>query len=261
MTDTSPFDRFEHLAREQFTADAGAFDRATIINDGEALDELVRLADIAADTKVLDVASGPGIVAVRLAQSGARVTGVDLTPAMLDIARRRADAAGVDLRLLEGSMYRLPFDDDEFDVVVSRYALHHAHDLEAAVREIDRVARPGARLVIVDFAADPDPAIAAAYDEAERHRDPSHARNLTVSEQREAFGALGWDVLERSTYRLPASVGGVLTGSNGPDHESFRRAFEESLTSHGLGVGARRAGDDIAFDYPIVAQAFGRSIS
>ncbi len=253
-------ERIEREAVAQFTVHAEAFARAAVVNDERALDVLAGLAATGPGHRVVDVACGPGIVTCRLAATGAAVAGVDLTPAMLRLAAGRAEAAGcrASTAFVLGRMDRLPFPSGSFDVVVNRYALHHAAEPDRVAAELGRVAAPAGRLVIVDFAATEDREAAAAYDEAERRRDPSHVRNLTADEQQGLFTSRGWRLAEVVPYRVTASLDAVLANSHGPDHDGVRARFEASLGRHGLGVDARRQGSDIVFDYPLVAQRFER---
>ena len=104
--------------------------------------DVVRSAAVAADEDVLDVACGTGNAAIPAAQAGARVTGIDLTPELLDGARRRAERAGVVLELVEGDAEELPFADGSFDVVLSTFGCMFAPDHRRAAEEIARVLRP-----------------------------------------------------------------------------------------------------------------------
>jgi ubiquinone/menaquinone biosynthesis C-methylase UbiE len=99
---------------------------------------------------VLDVGCGQGIDLIQLARAGARVTGIDLTPRHVELAREHLEALGLDGVVLEGDAERLPFPDDSFDLVTSNGVLHHTPDMEAALREIRRVLRPDgeARLIV-----------------------------------------------------------------------------------------------------------------
>ncbi len=268
--------QIEAEAVEQFTVHAESFAAAAVINDERALSILDELAAIEPGDRVIDVACGPGIVTCRLARHGAPVVAIDLTPRMLELAAERSAAAGLtDLTpFTVARMDHLPFPDGSFTVAVNRYALHHAADPEQVAAELVRVVAPGGRLVIVDFAAGPNPIASAAYDDAERLRDPSHVGNLTPDEQQQLFLTRGCRLVAAPAYRIEARLATVLAGSHGPDHDGFRRAFEASLDGHRLGVNARRVdsdGDgaiaggvdgaiagDIAFDYPIVAQLFSR---
>lgn len=105
---------------------------------------LVNEAGVGADDRVLDVACGTGNVALTAARRGVQVTGLDITPAMLENARDNAALAGigtVDWR--EGNATALPFDDDAFDAALSSVGHVFADPPEAAARELLRVTRPG----------------------------------------------------------------------------------------------------------------------
>jgi len=98
----------------------------------------------------LDVGCGTGFLALELAARGHRVTGVDLAPAMIAEARRKASAAGASIRLEEADAEQLPFEPGRFDLAISRHVLWTLPHPEAAIDEWIRVLRPGGRLVIVD---------------------------------------------------------------------------------------------------------------
>ncbi|HEX5223564.1 MAG TPA: methyltransferase domain-containing protein [Solirubrobacteraceae bacterium] len=97
---------------------------------------------------LLDVATGTGNVAMLAAGAGASVTGLDLTPALLEVARRRAAEAGAQIELIEGDAEQLPFPDGSFDRVTSCFGVMFAPRQEVAARELVRVARPGARIAV-----------------------------------------------------------------------------------------------------------------
>jgi len=97
---------------------------------------------------LLDVATGSGNVSVPAAQAGATVTGLDLTPKLLDAQRERAAAAGVEVELVEGDAEELPFGDGSFDAVTSCFGVMFAPRQDVAAAELVRVARPGATIVV-----------------------------------------------------------------------------------------------------------------
>ena len=103
----------------------------------------------------LDVGCGTGFLCFELAARGHRVTGVDLAPAMLAEARRKAAAGGVAVRFEEADAEHLPFARGAFDLAISRHVLWTLPHPEAAIDEWARVLRPGGRLVVVDSQVDP----------------------------------------------------------------------------------------------------------
>ncbi|HET6449337.1 MAG TPA: methyltransferase domain-containing protein [Conexibacter sp.] len=104
----------------------------------------------ARDRDVLDVGCGQGIDVARYAAAGARVSGVDLTPRHVELARAHLAAIDLDATIVQGDAEQLPFADGSFDRVSSNGVLHHTPGFDAALREVHRVLRPGgeARIVV-----------------------------------------------------------------------------------------------------------------
>jgi SAM-dependent methyltransferase len=104
---------------------------------------LAQHAGIRAGMRVLDVACGTGVVAVTAARLGARVTGLDLTPELLEVARTNATLASVTIDFHEGDVEQLPFEPGTFDVVVSQFGHMFAPRPDVAISEMLRVLKPG----------------------------------------------------------------------------------------------------------------------
>lgn len=104
---------------------------------------LVKWARIGAGQRVLDVACGTGVVSITAARTGAQVTGLDLTPELLQAARDNARIAGLTIEWHEGDAEALPFDSGHFDVVVSQYGHIFAPRPQVAMDEMLRVLKPG----------------------------------------------------------------------------------------------------------------------
>jgi SAM-dependent methyltransferase len=105
-------------------------------------------AGAAPGIELLDVATGSGNVSIPAAQAGAKVTGLDITPKLLEAARARAAEAGVELELVEGDAEELPFAADSFDRVTSAFGVMFAPRQRIAAGELARVARPGGTIVV-----------------------------------------------------------------------------------------------------------------
>jgi len=138
-----------------FAAVAARYD---LINDVQSLglhrrwkNVLVDSAAIQPGERALDVCCGTGDLALRLARAGAEVTGLDFSAAMLAVARDRSGRYGSDVRWVEGDAMSLPFSDGMFDMVTVGYGLRNLASWETGLVEMWRVAKPGGRLLILDF--------------------------------------------------------------------------------------------------------------
>jgi SAM-dependent methyltransferase len=119
---------------------------APIVQD--VADAVVEAVGTAAGDDFLDVATGSGNAAIAAAGRGARVSGLDLVPELVDAARARFAAAGLEAELVVGNAEQLPFEDASFDRVTSIFGVMFAPRHELAAAELVRVARPGATIAV-----------------------------------------------------------------------------------------------------------------
>jgi ubiquinone/menaquinone biosynthesis C-methylase UbiE len=237
---------------DQFSRQALPFSTAAPIRDERALQLLVDAAAAAADDTVLDVACGPGLVAGAFARVARQVTGIDLTPAMIERAQVLAAEKGyANVRFQIGDVLPLPFPDAAFSIVVSRFAFHHFLDPGAVLAEMRRVCRRGGRVVVADLLASPDPVKAAAFHRMEMLRDPSHARALTLAELRALYRAAGLAAPSETFWRMDIDVDGLLARSfPRPGSEPvIRRMFADSVLGDALGLETRREDGRLRFTY------------
>ena len=110
---------------------------------GSVAPDLVRFAAVSAGQRVLDIGCGTGVVALTAARCGATVTGADLTPALLEVARYNAVLAGVAINFQEADVEALPFSDASYDVVLSQFGHMFGPRPAVAVAEMLRVLKPG----------------------------------------------------------------------------------------------------------------------
>jgi SAM-dependent methyltransferase len=115
---------------------------------------LCEAVDLRAGEQVLDVACGNGNASLAAARRFCQVVGVDYVPALLDRARRRADAEGLEVTFQEGDAEALPFPDATFDAVLSTCGAMFAPDQEQTAAELLRVCRPGGRIGMVNWTQD-----------------------------------------------------------------------------------------------------------
>jgi len=116
---------------------------------------VIELAAVQPGNRALDLCCGTGDLALALARRGAEVTGVDFSPAMLEIAEARRQrnfkSQISNLKFMPGDALQIPFPDASFDIVTVGYGLRNLTSWEKGLAEMHRVARPGARLVVLDF--------------------------------------------------------------------------------------------------------------
>jgi ubiquinone/menaquinone biosynthesis C-methylase UbiE len=140
----------EQKARQRATWSAGNYDGLAqlVASIGETV---VEAAAIEPGMTVLDVATGAGNAAIPAARAGARVTGLDLTPELLDHARRHAAEAEVEIEWVEGDAEALPFQDASFDRVLSTIGVMFAPQQKLAAAELARVCKPGGSVVLASW--------------------------------------------------------------------------------------------------------------
>ena len=215
---------------------------------------LVRFARVRAEDGVLDVACGTGVVAVTAARLGARVTGVDLTPELLERARENAALASVPIDFHEGDVEKLPFDDSEFDVVLSQYGHMFAPRPDAAIAEMLRVLRPGGTIAFstwppemtvgrmfalsARYAPPPPPGVSPPSQWGDPHvvRDRLGDK---VTDLRFERGTMTVPVLSPQHHRATAERAGplrklveMLAATDPAKLESLRREYDELIGAH-----------------------------
>lgn len=169
----------------EFTQQAETFNASAVARAPETLDELVRLAAPQASERWLEVACGPGIISRKLGPLVREVHGVDMTPAMVELARREAAKAGLDnATFAVGDATALDLPAASMDGAVARLTIHHVPVPSRLFAELARVVRPGGRIILADHIADADADAAAWSQEIERLRDPSHWACLTLTRLR-----------------------------------------------------------------------------
>jgi demethylmenaquinone methyltransferase/2-methoxy-6-polyprenyl-1,4-benzoquinol methylase len=195
-TIASPATKAAHV-RALFATIADRYDLITVLlsfgQDQRWKRRLIRFAGPLTCLRVVDLACGTGDIACLAAAAGADVTGIDITPRMIALARERARESGLRrMRFLVGDMAAIPLPDNCVDIVTTGYGLRNVPDLDKALAEIHRVLKPGGRFLSLDFNR---PAIAPVR--------LAYLAYLTV-----VGSALGW-LLHRDpdTYRyIPESI-------------------------------------------------------
>jgi ubiquinone/menaquinone biosynthesis C-methylase UbiE len=191
-SERAPRSEIHERVSAQFGAAAAAYSTSLVHSDPAALSKVVELARPQPPDVALDVATGSGNTALALAPHLAQVIAYDMTAEMLAETARNAAARGLaNVATRQGTAESLPFPDSTFDIVTVRQAPHHFADVRAAVCEMARVAKPGARVIIVDSTSPEDDSLDRRWNYIEKLRDPSHVRDYRPSEWRAIAAAAG----------------------------------------------------------------------
>ncbi len=227
----------QRTPKEQFDRQAKHYDGQWNSWTEESLNWLIEHGRFAPTDRVLDVATGTGFTALAVAPLVQHVTGLDVSPGMLDEARRRAAESGTaNVEFQEGSAESIPFPDASFNAVTCRIAAHHFDSIPAFLAESARVLVPAGRLLIADTTVPDDlPEVGAWQNSLELLRDPSHHRNYSAGEWAQSIQQAGFslEAIDSTTGFVPMTLNAWLHkgGCTGEAEQRVRQMFATSNTA------------------------------
>ncbi len=199
MTDFAEFGRAEYAGwgtPEVASAYASGFATAA----QQCVPGLVAAVRAGPYAKALDVCCGQGIVSSGLESAGAEVTGLDFSPAMLDLAR--SNISGVEF--MEGDATALPFEDGSFDAVTMGFGILHIPDSERAISEARRVLRPGGRFAYSAWhGPEVSPAFRIVFGSIGKHGDPTVVLPAGPPIHAYADPSVAFPALENAGFKAP----------------------------------------------------------
>jgi ubiquinone/menaquinone biosynthesis C-methylase UbiE len=179
-----------NLIIDQFTKQAIPFTQNAAHSAEYAVKRLITLSDVSKKDTVLDVACGSGLVSCELAKVAHHITGIDITPAMIEQANLLKQQKNLNnIKYEIGDVSHLPYDDASFSLVVTRYSFHHLVESSSVLSEMKRVCMRKGRVVVIDVTPASDKV--EMYNYIEKLRDPSHVKALTFAELQEMFKEMG----------------------------------------------------------------------
>lgn len=197
----------DNLIKENFGKRADQYKASTTHGNSE---DLLRMADMLGNDfdSALDVATGGGHTAAKMAESARKVVAIDITPEMINAAQNLADSKNlnnIEFRLMD--VHQLDFPDESFDVVASRFAPHHFTDITKALAEMTRVLKPGGKMYILDCSVIDGNMTESVINHIELLRDSSHKCSYSQRQWERLLGQLPLDIehieLQRHEYQLP----------------------------------------------------------
>lgn len=161
MAETKPYssrtDSKKSQVRDMFNKIAPGYDRLNRLFslglDVSWRNRLIRNVMARQPQRILDVATGTGDLAIAFAKKNVRVTGFDLAPEMLEKGRQKAQSKNLSssLEFVEGDAENMPFEVDSFDAVTVAFGVRNFENLDAGLKEMARILRPGCQVAILEF--------------------------------------------------------------------------------------------------------------
>ena len=236
----------------QFTKQALPFSQMAQHSNHYGLELMFELSDPQIDDKVLDVACGPGIIACEFAKKVTHVMGIDITPAMIEEARNLQRERKIDnIHWKLGDVNNLPFEDNLFSLVVTRYSFHHLIEPKQVLEEMKRVCKPNGKILIIDVT--PDKGKIEAYNHVEKLRDSSHTGALTFDKLKGLMQGAGLTNLKSKHHQLEMGLENILKSSfpNPADVPKIRQLFQKDILMDNLGMKSHMKNGEIFFYFPI----------
>ncbi len=196
------------LVVAQFGPRAAAYVTSAVHSQGEDLKQLAAMMKGRREARVLDLGCGGGHASFAVAPQVKEVIAYDLSRDMIDAVAAEAGRRGLsNVATRQGAVEQLPFADGEFDLVMTRFSMHHWTDLPKAFREARRVVNVGGHAVFIDTMSPGKPVLDTFLQAFELFRDPSHVRNYSEAELRAALAAAGFAVDSVTVRRIQIAFG------------------------------------------------------
>ncbi|MHC4607086.1 MAG: class I SAM-dependent methyltransferase [Planctomycetota bacterium] len=231
----------------------GARTRRAHILFEENIAPMVDLAMPGPFDEMLDVGCCLGYVGKIFAPYVKRVVGIDIEADAVERARKMAADTGLaNLEFEVAGAEDLPFAEDSFDIVASRFAFHHFPEPRRVLGEIKRVSRSMSRIVVYDVISSADGAKADLHNEIEKARDPSHVRILQDREWRTLFRRAGLEARAKISVLIKRDMDVWLDVVDAPPdrREAVRKLMvEKAVPGNSAGIGARVRGEKVSFTH------------
>ncbi|PXY91235.1 class I SAM-dependent methyltransferase [Gilliamella apis] len=189
---------------QQFGQQANAYLTSKVHAQGADLEYLASFLTNYPNAEFLDMGCGAGHVSFIAAKQVKHVTAYDLSEQMLAVVEQTANERNLkNITTVQGYAEHQPFDDNYFDIVVSRYSAHHWQDVGKSLRELHRITKPNGKLIIMDVVSPGQPILDIWLQTVEALRDTSHVRDYTPGEWLTFLSEAGFTIDKIQRHRLP----------------------------------------------------------
>lgn len=222
----------DQMVDRQFGPQAQAYIDSAVHAGGDDLDAVEALAGRERPVHAVDLGTGGGHVACRLARHAGRVSAVDLSPAMAAAAEGLAMQCGLgNVAGIVAPAEQIPLADGSVDMLACRFSAHHWRDFERGLREARRILQPGATAIFIDVISPGHAAFDTHLQAVELLRDPSHGRNHTEAEWSAALTRAGFRLRATQKRRLRMDYASWVERMRTPEiHRAAIRSLQRQAT-------------------------------
>ena len=241
--------------QSQFGHVAANYRTSAVHAAGEDLKLMVKQSPVTPAALVLDAGCGAGHTAMAFAPEVRQVIACDFTRSMLEQVETLADERGIrNVTAQHGDVENLPFQDNTFDIIATRYSAHHWLHPEQALAECRRVLKSGGTFIISDIIASENYAQDTFLQTIERLRDPSHVRDYRISEWQSMLAAAGFapELVHTFDLRLHFDKWTLRMAAPQQNVQMIMTLFSSASDDmkHGFGLPEHITSKDFAFVIP-----------
>lgn len=203
--------------KQQFGEQANAYLSSKVHAQGPDLEYLSNLLSNYPNADLLDMGCGAGHVSFVAAKQVKSVAAYDLSDEMLSVVAKTAQERGLlNIATKQGYAEHQPFEDNQFDIIASRYSAHHWQDVGQSLRELHRVTKANGKLIIMDVVAPGHPVLDVWLQTVEALRDTSHVRDYTPGEWLTFLTEAGFTIENLQRHRLTLTFASWVTRMRTP---------------------------------------------
>jgi ubiquinone/menaquinone biosynthesis C-methylase UbiE len=236
----------------RFTKQAKEFFHKSHKSNQYGLDLMMKLSNPGKEDLVLDVACGPGIIACEYAKLVNHVTGIDITPTLIERAKSVQKEEGLNnIEWKVGDVSNLPFNEASFSIVMTRASFHHIVDRKRVLEEMIRVCKIGGKILVVEVTPDNDKK--EAFNHVEKLREPSYTDAWTLEELTKTMKKLGVVNIESEGFDLEMDLEKTLQASHpkSENKDKIIQLFKQDLDDNNLGMKSHLIDNQIHFYLPM----------
>lgn len=236
----------------RFTKQAKEFFHKSYDSNQYGLNLMLKLSNPRKEDTVLDVACGPGIIACEYAKLVNHVTGIDITPSLIEQAKSVQKEQGLNnMEWKVGDVSNLPFYDESFSIVITRASFHHIVNRKRVLEEMIRVCKLGGKILVVEVTPDNDKK--EAFNHVEKLREPSYTSAWTLEELTKTMKELGAVNIGSERFELEMDLEKTLQASRpkSENKDKIIQLFKQDLDDNNLGMKSHLVDGQIRFYLPM----------